>query len=89
MSIQSYGRKTFLSVTLIGLGFFDMYKFGEGDTDVSGHITTKFCTGVDHHSVCSNIKNDFQKSNDVIGNEVIMLRSLSFCRKIHTKNTFT
>ena len=42
----------------------------------------KFFTGVDdNHSVTLNIKNDFQKSN-VKDNGVIMVKSLSLCRKI-------
>ena len=69
-----------------------MYKFeggggggGGGEADATplpcifvgnGCITMKFCTGVDNHSVTSNIKKEFQKFN------VIMLKSLSFCRKI-------
>ena len=43
----------------------------------------KFCTGADGHSVISNIKKDFQKSNDVIDNDVIMLRHLWFCRNTY------
>ena len=49
----------------------------------SGCITMKFYTGVSYsHSVASDIKKDFQKSDDIIGNDIIMLKPLSLCRKI-------
>ena len=54
----------------------------------------KFCTELDNDSVTLNIKRDFQKSNgiidnDIIQNDVIMLKLLSLCRKIpnNMKNT--
>ena len=50
-----------------------------------------FCTRVDHQSVTSNIKKDLHKINDVIDNDAIILRPLSFVQKIHktkrVKNT--
>ena len=59
---------SFYSLTLIGLGFFDMFRFaggggggggGEGDAApiifvVCGPIARKFCTGVDNQSISSN-----------------------------------
>ena len=47
---------------------------------VSGRITMKFYTGVDNHRITSNIKKDFQKSNDVI-----KLKTLLLCRKMQKK----
>ena len=56
-----------LFLTLMKLGFFDMYK------DVSrvslllvGLSECNFALGVNHQSVTSNVKKDFQKMNDVI-----------------------
>ena len=36
-------------------------------------VSQKFCIGVDHHSVSSNIKKHLHKINDVIDNELISL----------------
>ena len=46
---------------LIGLGFFDMFRFGSGIFSrsifvVSEPITTKFCTAIDHQSVSLNME---------------------------------
>ena len=73
-------------LTVIGLSFFDMYKFRGGRccfaSLFSGCITTKFCTGVSYnHSVTSNIKKDFQKSDDIVDNDIIMLKALWLSRK--------
>ena len=48
---------------------------------VSRCITMKFCTGVDHQSVTSNIERDFQKFNHVIDNDLMMMIPLSLCQK--------
>ena len=50
-----------LFLTLIGLGLFDMFRFGRGHTllsifVVSEPITTKFCTAIDYQSVSLNMK---------------------------------
>ena len=67
-----------LSLTLIGLGFFDMFRFGRGGSIspqcifiVSGPITMTFCTGIYHQSVSSNMKKNLHKINDFIDNDVI------------------
>ena len=73
-----------LGLTLIGLGFFDIFRFGEGaDTApppiifvVCGPIKTNFCTGIDNQSISSNMEN-LHKSNDVIDNNVIIVRKLA------------
>ena len=49
---------------------------------VSGPITMKFCTGVDHRYVNSNIKKDLYKTNDVI-----ILRPLFFVEKYTKQKT--
>ena len=74
-----------IPLTLIRLGFFDIFRLGVGASTpppyifiVSVPITMKFCTGIDHQNVSSNKKKDLHKTNDVI-----ILRQL--CRL--SKNT--
>ena len=50
---------------------------------VSGPVTMKFCTGIDHQSVSSNMKKDLHKINCII-----IVRPLSFVQKYtNQKNT--
>ena len=43
---------------------------------VCGPITTKFCTGIENQSISSNIGKNLHKINDVIDNDVIIVRKL-------------
>ena len=73
------------TLTLIGLSLFDMFGFGGAESArpsffvVSGRITMKFCTGIDHQSPSSNVKKDLHKMNDII-----ILRPLSVVQKYTT-----
>ena len=59
-------------LTLIRLGFFDIFRFGEGGCRppiifvVCGLTATKFCTGIDNQSMSSNMEKNLHKINDVI-----------------------
>ena len=91
--IQTVILKVFiLSLTLIGLGFFDMFNFGGGGSIspqcifiVSGPITMTFCTGIYHQSVSSNMKKNLHKINDFIDNDVILLGPVSFVQNTQKK----
>ena len=66
---------------IMGLGFFDTLRLGgEGRIPpiifvVSGVIATKFCTEIDNQSISSNMEK-MHKINDVIDNDVIIVRKL-------------
>ena len=44
---------------------------------VCGPIATKFCTGTDNQSISSNIEKNLHKINDVIDNDVNIVRKLA------------
>ena len=44
---------------------------------VCGPIATKFCTGIDNQSISSNMEKNLHKINDVIDNDVIIVRNLA------------
>ena len=54
-------------LTLIGLGFFDIFRFEGADAApliifvVCGPIATKFCTGIDNQSISSNMEKIYIK----------------------------
>ena len=48
-----------------------------------GPTAMKFCTGIDHQSVGSNMKKDLFKIDDVIDNDVIHTVTSVICPKIH------
>ena len=98
--IQTVILKVFiLSLTLIGLGFFDMFRFGRGGGSispqcifiVSGPITIIFCTGIYHQSISSNMKKNLHKINDFIDNDVILLGPVpvSFVQRYTQKMKYT
>ena len=99
--IQTVILKVFiLSLTLIGLGFSDMLRFGGaggGEVSispqcifiVSGPITMTFCTGIYHQSVSSNMKKNLHKINDFIDNDVILLGPVSFVQNTQKKVKYT
>ena len=43
---------------------------------VCGPIATKFCTGIDNQSISSDVEKNLQKINDIIDNDVIIMRKL-------------
>ena len=61
-----------------------MFRFGGGGTDaapfiisvVCGPISTKFCTEIDNQSISSNIEKQLCKINEVIDNDIIIMRKL-------------
>ena len=44
---------------------------------VCGPIATKFCTGIENQSITSNMEKNSHKINDVIDNDVIIVRKLA------------
>ena len=75
-------KNAYLSLTLIGLGFYDVFRFGGGGGGriifvVCGPIATKFCTGIDNQSISSDMEKSLHKINDVIHNGVIIVRKLA------------
>ena len=59
---------------LICLGFF----LGGGIIFiVCGPIATKSCTGIDNQSISLNMEKNLHKINDVIDNDVIIVRNLA------------
>ena len=86
-----------LSLTLIGLGVFDMFRFGGGGGSiglqcifiVSGPITMTFCTGIYHQSISSNMKKNLHKINGFIDNDVILLGPVSFVHTYTKKMKYT
>ena len=83
MVYKVYGNPQLHSLTLTGLGFFDMFRFGGGADAfifvifvVCEPIPTKFCTGIDNQSISSNMQKS-HKINDVIDNDVIIVRNLA------------
>ena len=95
--IQTVILKVFiLSLTLIGLGFFDMFRFWGGGSIspqcifiVSGPITMTFFTGIYHQSVSSNMKKNLHKINDFIDNDVILLGPVWFVQRYTKKMKYT
>ena len=73
------------TLTLIELGFFDLFRFGGGGADatpliifvVCGPITIKFYKGIDNESISSNMEKNLYKIHDVIDNDVSILRKLA------------
>ena len=74
------------TLTLIGMGFFDILKFffgGGADATpliifvVCGPITTKFCTGIDNESISSNMEKNLYKIHNAIDDDVIIVRKLA------------
>ena len=50
-------------------------------TVVSGPITMKFCTDMDNQIISLNMRKNVHKSDDVIDNDIIILKLLSFVQK--------
>ena len=80
LSVADNGDK----LTLIGLGFFDIFRFGGRwmlspliILVVCSLIATKFCTGIDNQSISSDIEKKLHKMYDVIGNDVVIVRKLA------------
>ena len=74
----------------MGLSFVDMFRFSKPPTPtpflilvVSGPFTMKFCTGIDHQIVSSNMIKDLHKINDVI---ILRLCRLSKNIYLYTQN---
>ena len=65
-------------------GFFDIFRFGGGGEASAPSLSllfvalfaTKFCTGIDSQSISSNMEKLY-KVNDVIDNDVIIVRKLA------------
>ena len=44
---------------------------------VCGPIATKFCTGIDNRGISSDMEKNWHKTNDVIDNDVVIMRKLA------------
>ena len=80
LSVADNGDK----LTLIGLGFFDIFRFGGRRMlspliifVVCSLIATKFCTGIDNQSISSDMEKKLYKIYDVIGNDFVIVRKLA------------
>ena len=58
-----------------------MFRFGGAPPPiifvVCGPITTKFCRGINNQSIGSNMEKNLHKINDIIDNDIIIVKKLS------------
>ena len=97
---RQYILKVFiLSLTLIGLGFFDMFRFGGGgggqhQPPMYFHCKRTYHNDILHRdiynqSVSSNMKKNLHKINDFIDNDVILLGPVSFVQRYTKQMKYT